>query len=103
MRRLLKLLPVSRVGMILWAWRHRESIVDWLGFAVRAAGRPREDVRAEFQLRVRLRRFPVTVRVEDGVATLHGQLSPQAHAAVQDAVVAAPGVRRVDDRISNLP
>ena len=103
MRRLFKLLPVSRIGLVMWAWKHRESILDWLLFVLRSIGRPREDVRAELQLRMRLRRFRLGITVENGVATLTGALTPQAHAAAQDAAVATPGITRVDDRITNLP
>ena len=103
MKRFIKFLPVSRIGMILWAWKHRVSILEWITFAIGAFGRPREDVRAELALRMRLRRFSgLSVSVDQGVARLEGRLTPQSHAAAQDAAVATPGIKRVDDRIENV-
>ncbi|HEX7165672.1 MAG TPA: BON domain-containing protein [Acidimicrobiales bacterium] len=114
MRRLLTgLLPTSRIGMALWAWRNRYRVLDWFSFALRAlsgtiAGNGTSDAEAELRLRVALARDSMTrgtavdVRVENGVATLTGRVSPEVHARMQDKAVAIPGIRRVDDRLVNV-
>jgi osmotically-inducible protein OsmY len=107
-----KLLPFTRLTMMLWAWRNRASVLDWATFGVRTAqsiagGEGTADARAEFRLRANLARDHrtrsalVDVHVEDGVAHLAGRLSPEVHALVQDIAVATPGVRRIDDRVSH--
>lgn len=107
-----KLLPFTRITMVLWAWRNRASVLDWLNFVLRAvqsssSGAGLDDAKAEFRLRSHLARDYRTrgalleVRVERGVAHLAGRLSPEVHAAVQDMAVATPGIQRLDDRITH--
>lgn len=107
-----KLLPVSRITLVMWAWRNRASVLDWLTFVLRAlqsatSGRGVDDAKAEFRLRANLardhrtRHALVEVRVDKGVAHLWGRLSPEVHGVVQDMAVATPGVRRLDDRITH--
>lgn len=105
-----KFLPFTWMTALLWAWRNRAPVLDWVAFASRAtesavAGRGLGDTKAEFRLRATLARDPrtrralVDVAVEDGVARLSGRVSPEVHALVQDAAVATRGVSRIDDRI----
>ena len=106
-----KLLPFSRITLLLWAWRNRASFLEWAGFALRttqavAAGDGLADARIEFRLRANLARDArtrsalVDVAVEDGVALLSGRLTPEVHAVVQDIAVGTRGVARIDDRIT---
>ena len=107
-----KLLPFSRVTVLLWAWRNRASVMEWVAFALRtvqsaASGDGLGDAKAEFRLRANLARDRRTrgalldVAVEKGVARLSGRVSPEVHAVVQDLAVATPGVSRIDDRITH--
>ena len=107
-----KLLPFSRVTIVLWAWRNRASVMEWLAFALRTlssatSGQGLGDAKAEFRLRAHLARDRRTrgaiidVAVEQGVARLSGRVSPEVHAVVQDIAVATPGVVRIDDRITH--
>ena len=101
-------LPISRVGMALWAWNNRDELVKWGGFAVGAVGRLAEgessDVVAEARLRARLTADARTrgadglrVAVADGVATLSGRVPREVHDAALDIATAANGVHRVRD------
>jgi osmotically-inducible protein OsmY len=107
-----KLLPFSRVTILLWAWRNRASVLDWLTFALRtvqsaSSGAGLADAKAEFRLRANLARDRrtrgalVDVAVEDGVAHLTGRVSPEVHAVVQDLAVGTPGVVRIDDHLTH--
>jgi hypothetical protein len=107
-----KLLPFSRVTVLLWAWRNRASVIEWVAFALRTlqsavSGDGIGDAKAEFRLRANLARDRrtrgalVDVAVEQGVARLRGRVSPEVHAVVQDIAVATPGVARIDDRITH--
>src|SRR5688572_29690698 len=107
-----KLLPFSRVTILLWAWRNRASVTEWLAFALRTlqsatSGAGMSDAKAEFRLRANLARDRrtrgalVDVAVEKGVARLMGRVSPEVHAVVQDIAVGTPGVVCIDDRISH--
>jgi osmotically-inducible protein OsmY len=107
-----KLLPFSRVTILVWAWRNRASVAEWVAFAMRtlesaSSGKGLEDAKAEFRLRANLARDGrtrgalVDVAVEDGVAHLTGRVSPEVHAVVQDVAVATRGVSRIDDRITH--
>lgn len=102
-------------GRVLgWAWRNRAAVLDWTALALRAtesllAGRGTADARAEIALRKRLRRGRrtrralVEVRVDRGVATIAGHLTPEEHAAVQNAVLRTPGIDRVDEDVTHIP
>jgi hypothetical protein len=107
-----KFLPFTRVTMLLWAWRNRASLLDWLTFGLRAAawaadGKGMDDAKAEFRLRANLARDHRTrhaildVSVDKGVAHLAGRVSPEVHAVVQDIAVGTRGVTRLDDRITH--
>lgn len=116
MRRLIRtVFPISRVGMALWAWQHRSEIGEWTAFAYRsgkgliANDVDADDVKAEARLRAGLARrretrdLAIDLQVVDGVLTMTGRLTPEAHAAVQDVVQRTKGIRRVVDRIDNIP
>ena len=101
-------LPISRVGMALWAWNNRDELVKWGGFAAGAVGRIAEgessDVVTEAKVRARFTADARTrgadglrVSVKEGVATLSGQVSPEARDAALDIATAVGGVRRVRD------
>lgn len=100
--------PVSRVGVAMWAWRHRGEINEWASFAVRAAPKvvagDTADVLAEGRLRARLSADRRTrdvdglhVSVSDGVATLSGTVPAEAHDAAVGIATSTNGVRRVRD------
>jgi osmotically-inducible protein OsmY len=112
MRLFRKFLPFSEATIVVWAWRNRATVLEWLTFGLRAAGslsagKGLDDAKTEFRLRAHLARDPrtraalVDVAVEDGVARLSGRTSPEVHAVVQDLAVGTRGVRRIDDRISH--
>ena len=115
MGRLLRnLLPTSRIGMAMWVWRYRFKLLDWMTFGLRAAGDMVQgdgidDARAELRLRgalardPRTRGLPIEVRVEKGVCTLRGRVTPELHARVQDKATVVAGIRRIDDRLVNVP
>jgi len=101
-------LPISRVGMALWAWNNRDELVKWGGFAVGAVGRLAEGegtdvvteakVRARFTADARTRGADgLSVTVADGVATLRGRVSPEVRDAALDIATAVGGVQRVRD------
>jgi hypothetical protein len=106
------LVPFSRTTILLWTWRNRATVMEWLTFGLRAVasvseGKGLDDAKAEFRLRAHLARDPRTrtaildVEVADGVAHLSGRASPEVHAVVQDITVATRGIARIDDRITH--
>jgi osmotically-inducible protein OsmY len=112
MRLFRKFLPFSEATILLWAWRNRATVLEWVTFGLRAAGavssgKGLDDAKAEFRLRGHLARDPRTrtaildVAVEDGVAHLTGRVSPEVHAVVQDIAVGTRGIARIDDRITH--
>ena len=103
-------LPFSRLGAVLWAWRHRQQIAGWAGWMTKAVPRiaagDTRDVVAEGRLKAALttdRRLgdsdQVRAEVVDGVAVLHGVVSPEAHDAAIDVATTSSGVRRVRDEL----
>jgi osmotically-inducible protein OsmY len=103
-------LPATRVGMALWGWRHRNEIGSWITYAAKAAPRvasgDHEAVLAEGRLRARLTGDKRTrnvdglrVEVLDGVATLRGMVSTEAHDAAIAIATNTPGVHRVRDEL----
>jgi osmotically-inducible protein OsmY len=106
MARLWKLLPIGRASAAIWAWRNRRELRRWLGFAWRAVPPTtavRDDVVAEGRLRTalakdrRTRGVPsLSVRVEDGTATLRGFLPPDLHELVGSIAQRTRGVRRIE-------
>lgn len=111
-------LPVSRVGVALWAWQHRDQITGWAGWASRSAPRllagDTRDLVAEGRLRTRLAadartraaldrggRDGLRVEVRDGVAVLEGRLAREAHDLVVEVATGTGGVQRVRDDITD--
>jgi osmotically-inducible protein OsmY len=109
MAMLWKLLPIGRASAGIWAWRNRRELRRWLGFAWRAvppSTAVRDDVVAEARLRTalakdrRTRGAPsLSVRVENGTATLEGFLPPGLHDLVGSIAERTRGVRRIECRI----
>jgi hypothetical protein len=103
-------LPVSRLGVTLWAWRHRNEIGSWLGYAARSAPRvatgDHQAVLLEGRLRARLTADRRTrdvdglrVEVLNGVATLRGVVPPEAHDAAVAIASNTSGITRVRDEL----
>jgi len=113
LRRLLKTaVPVSRVGVAMWAWHNRDELLAWAGFVATAAPKlvdgKANDVLTEAKLRARLtadsrtRGTPgLRVSVDDGVATLGGIVDPAVHDAALDLATSTGGIARVRDDIAH--
>ncbi|CAN5481721.1 hypothetical protein BH18ACT1_BH18ACT1_07560 [soil metagenome] len=117
MRRLLRRVlpfafPIIRAGAALWAWNHRDQVLDWAGFAARSVpklqGEERADVILEGRLRARLAGDPRTrcadglrVSVADGAATLSGLVEPGVHDAALAIAADTKGVVRVRDDLQD--
>lgn len=104
-------LPISRVGVAMWAWRHRAEIGGWAGYVARSAprvvGGDTADVLAEGRLRARLTADRRTrdldglrVAVDDGVAVLSGMVPPEAHDAILAIATNTTGIARVRDELT---
>lgn len=102
--------PVSRVGLALWAWRRRDDLLDWGRFGVRAVQNlvsgESDDVLAEARLRSALVTDALTrnasgvqVAVHDGVAVLAGQVTPDVASAIRNAAERTKGVHRIRDEM----
>jgi hypothetical protein len=103
--------PLSRVGVAMWAWRHRGEIGGWAQYAARSAPRvaagDTADVLAEGRLRARLtadRRTRnvdgLSVEVQDGVAVLRGMVPAEAHDAALAVATNTTGITRVRDEMT---
>jgi hypothetical protein len=104
--------PVGRAAAALWAWRHRQEIAGWAGYAAKALprilAREHPDVLTEGRLRARLATDPVTrnvdglrVSVRDGVATLSGLVHADVHDAALAIATNTGGVLRVRDELQD--
>jgi osmotically-inducible protein OsmY len=109
-----RLLPFSRLGIALWAWRNRDKVADWSQFAVRSAGTlvregSIDDARAELRLRTslatdgRTRNASLYVSVVDGVARLEGRSSGPARDAAVELARSTNGVTRVHENVEVPP
>ncbi len=105
--------PVTRAGAALWAWHHRDQVLDWAGFVARSVpklqGEQRADVLLEGRLRARLANDPRTrnadglrVSVADGVATLSGLVPAEVHDVALALATETKGVTRVRDDLQDL-
>jgi hypothetical protein len=112
-RRLIKTaVPVSRLGMAMWAWHNRDELLGWAGFLATAAPKVVDgkagDVIAEARLRARLTADARTrgadglrVSVHDGVATLAGVVDPAVHDVALDLATSTSGITKVRDDVSH--
>jgi hypothetical protein len=112
-RRLIKTaVPVSRLGMAMWAWHNRDEILGWAGFVTTAVPKivegNRSDVLAEARLRARLTADGRTrgadglrIAVHDGVATLSGVVDPAVHDVALDLATSTAGIRKVRDDLAH--
>lgn len=107
-------MPVSRLTIGLWLWRHRAEILGWAGFAGKAAKRlaagDTDDVLAEARLRMAFTGEARTrdvaaldVDVRDGVATLRGTVPPEVHDAALDVATRRDGLRIRDELVDTRP
>jgi hypothetical protein len=105
-------LPVSRVGMAMWAWHNRDEVLSWAGFVAGAVPKLAEggasDVMTEARLRARLTGDARTrgasglrVSVRDGVATLSGVVDPAVHDVALDLATATSGITKVRDELAH--
>jgi len=105
--------PMGRLGVALWAWRNRDEIAGWAGYAAKAvpklAGGDTTDVVAEGRLRMRLTSDHRTrnvdglrVSVSDGVATLTGLVDAEVHDAALAVATNTSGITRVKDELEDL-
>ena len=113
LRRLIKTaVPVSRVGMAMWAWHNRDELLAWAGFVASVAPKivdgKANDVLAEAKLRARLTADSRTrgaaglrVSVADGVATLAGVVDPAVHDVALDLATSTGGIARVRDDLQH--
>jgi osmotically-inducible protein OsmY len=103
--------PVSRAGVAVWAWKHRNEIGGWAGYVARAAPKvaagDTADVLAEGRLRARFSADKRTrnvdglrVDVQDGVAILTGMVPTEAHDAAMAIATNTNGIRRVRDDLT---
>ncbi|HEX9991815.1 MAG TPA: BON domain-containing protein [Acidimicrobiales bacterium] len=108
-----RLVPYSRVGMAVWAYRHRQDIADWAGHGVRSVSRlvngEGGDVVAETRLRAALAADRDTkgakglqVSVRHGVAELRGRVEPSTALAAVRVAERIPGVRNVRDATAGV-
>lgn len=102
--------PLTRVGMAMWAWRNRDELLRWAGFAATAVPNivsgNADDVLAEARLRARLTADSRTrgaeglrVSVQDGVATLSGVVDPAVHDIALDLATSSSGITKVRDEL----
>ena len=105
-----KALPLSRVGLAMWAWRHRAEIGGWAGYVARSAPRvvagDTADVKVEGRLRARLTADSRTRNVDglrvafnDGIATLSGTVPSAVKEAALTIAENTAGVREVRDQM----
>jgi osmotically-inducible protein OsmY len=100
------------VGVALWAWRNRDEIFGWAGFAVGSVPKLVDgstgDVLTEARLRARLtadartrRAQGLRVSVVDGIVVLAGVVDPLVHDVALDLATSTTGVTRVRDDLSH--
>jgi hypothetical protein len=108
-----RVLPVSRVTVGLWLWRHRNEILGWAEFTGKASKRlfagDVDDVVAEARLRMALTADSRTrdvrglnVDFRAGVATMSGIVDPSVHDAALEVATRQRSVRRVRDEIEHV-
>jgi hypothetical protein len=106
------LLRLSAPALAAFAWRNRDELFEWAGFGLRAVqaampgGSNLDDVKTEARLRYALandrrtrRADGLHVEVFDGIALLHGIVSPDVYDIAPHIAERVPGVRLVDNRM----
>ena len=108
-----KFLPFSRITILLWAWRNRASVMEWLTFGLRAAvvgaaGKGIDDAKAEFRLRANLARDRRTRGAHHRRGGGEGRRPPAGSGDARGprrrsrtSPSARRGVIRIDDRITH--
>jgi hypothetical protein len=112
MFRLRSLIRLSLPALTAFLWRHRDEVIEWAGFGLRAvqAAVPGDDgfddVKAEARLRYALGRdkrtrgaYGLHVEVRDGIALLHGIVRPEVYEVAPAIAESVEGVRMVDNRL----
>lgn len=107
-----RLFRLSYPALLAFAWRNRDEVAEWTGFAFRAAqalapgGTTLDDVKLEARVRLALAKDPRTrrapglgVRVREGVVTLRGVVAPDVKDLAVKLVEGVEGVRAVDDQL----
>jgi hypothetical protein len=104
--------PLSRMGVALWAWRNRDEVLRWAGFVGGAVPKlvdgNASDVLAEARLRARLTADARTrgiaglrLVVADGVATVAGVVDPAVHDVARSRTTSTSGIRKVRDELQH--
>jgi BON domain len=106
------LLRLSAPAIAAFAWRNRDELFEWAGFGLRAlqaampGGPNLDDVKTEARLRYALANDKRTRRAEglhvevfDGIALLHGIVSPEVYDVAPLIAERVDGVRMVDNRL----
>jgi hypothetical protein len=105
-------LRLSAPALAAFAWRNRDELFELAGFGLRAlqavmpGGANLDDVKAEARLRYALsmdkrtrRADGLHVEVFDGIALLHGIVSPDVYDVAPQIAEGVQGVRLVDNRL----
>ena len=106
------LFRLSASAIAAFAWQNRDEVFEWAGFAVRTVqaampgGTDMQDVKAEMKLRYALandrrtrRADGLHVEVFDGIALLHGVVSPEVYDVAPLIAEGVPGIRMIDNRL----
>ena len=113
MLRIRSMLRLTAPALAAFAWRNRDELFEWANFGLRAVqaalpgGADLEDVKAEARLRYALemdkrtrRADGLHVEVFDGIALLHGVVSPEVFDVAPHIAAGVHGVRMVDNRLT---
>ena len=113
MLRIRSLLRLTAPALAAFAWRNRDELFEWANFGLRAVqsalpgGSDLEDVKTEGRLRYALgmdrrtrRADGLHVEVFDGIALLHGVVSPDVFDVAPHIAAGVTGVRMVDNRLT---
>ncbi|MDZ4828523.1 MAG: BON domain-containing protein [Actinomycetota bacterium] len=108
----MKAFKIIGPAVVAFTWRHRDEVLDWAGFALRAAvaavpgGETLDDVKIEARLRFALARDRrirnadgLRVDVRDGVARIWGVVTPEVQYIARALADSVEGVVEVEDRM----
>ena len=109
------LLRLSAPALAAFAWRNRDELFEWANFGLRAlqasmpGGANLDDVKTEARLRYALgmdkrtrRADGLHVEVFDGIALLHGVVSPEVYDVAPHIAAGVEGIRMVDNRLTEV-